>query len=146
MTTQVDFYILENETAATYLKFACRIIEKAYQEKHSVWVICQDQNQQNTLNDLLWTFKDISFIPHQIRAEAALDTPIVLTYLNDSAQRTFTIKDICLNLSLEAIETFQSYTRLIEIVPNDEKLKHLGRTRFAYYRDQGALMKTHKIE
>ena len=71
-STRIDFYLLQdvadNEEKASQSKYAlaCRLIEKAYLRGHKVFVFCNNRQEAETLDELLWTFKEDSFIPHNL--------------------------------------------------------------------------------
>ena len=62
---RVDFYVLSEASAAARLKVACRIAEKAYLAAQSVLLWHSDRAELETLDELLWTFADTSFVPHE---------------------------------------------------------------------------------
>ncbi len=59
----------------------CDIIEKFYQQKVRTTVYFADKNKAVQLDNLLWTWKQDSFIPHCYAAngESNTDEPVVLT-------------------------------------------------------------------
>jgi len=75
MNTRVDFYIIDANNDAGKLQFVCKLLEKAYKQKHRVFVHCADQTNTHQLDELLWTFHDISFIPHNIIGEGPEPAP-----------------------------------------------------------------------
>ncbi len=50
---------------------ACEIAEDNYAQGNRVQIIAVDEGQAARLDDLLWTFKPDSFIPHGIRSASA---------------------------------------------------------------------------
>lgn len=125
---RIDFYLLENATKSSQntLLFICRLIDKAYQKKHQVYVYLTDKNLCKQLNDLLWTFQDSSFIPHQEyaadSATSQCDTPNVPVLLS-CLQPPGNYNDILVNLSDNIPIFYQKFARAIEIVPVDEEKK-----------------------
>ena len=63
---EVSFYILPSESQEERYLFACKLIEKAYRSGHFCYVLTDDAEQSQILDDLLWTFRAGSFIPHQV--------------------------------------------------------------------------------
>ena len=47
------------------LKLACKLAEKAYLASQSVLVWHTDRGELEALDELLWTFADGSFVPHE---------------------------------------------------------------------------------
>jgi DNA polymerase-3 subunit chi len=137
----IDFYIL-NETPAEYLRTVCRLIDKAFQQKHQVYVQANSSQEAKVLDDLLWTFRDDSFIPHDILEKNAPATvPIQIGF--DIIPKHH--KDILLNLSPEAPEFFTQFKRVLEIVPNDDGARKISRKKFKLYRDKSCELKTHDL-
>jgi len=64
--TQVDFYILSDETGTARALLACRLTEKAWKQGHRVYINTASPQQLADLDDLLWTFRAGSFIPHGV--------------------------------------------------------------------------------
>ncbi len=139
---RVDFYLLtQTDTDALWLT-ACRLLEKAYLKKHRVFVYCSHQQDAEHLDELLWTFKPDSFIPHHLQDEGPEPPPpIQIGY--QAEPRGFT--DILLNLSTTVPPFFTRFQRVIEIVPADETAKAISREHFRIYRQAGAEPKTHSV-
>ena len=76
----MDFYVLPGSEARARLKFACRIAEKAYLAGQRVFVWLEDAAELRSFDELLWTFADRSFVPHEIYGDARQwqDTPVLL--------------------------------------------------------------------
>ncbi|HVT63498.1 MAG TPA: DNA polymerase III subunit chi [Legionellaceae bacterium] len=139
---KIDFYLLKNNAADALWLIACRILEKAYRQQHQVYVFCENQQDAEYLDELLWTFKPDSFIPHHIQGEGPEPPPpIQIGY--DKEPRGF--NDILLNLSLNVPIFYTRFKRIIEIVPADETKKMLSREHFRVYQNAGIKPNTHEI-
>ena len=64
--TKVDFYLLSGVGQDARETMACKLIDKAYQLQHKIYVHTESQQDAKRLDDLLWTFRPGSFIPHSI--------------------------------------------------------------------------------
>ena len=64
--TQVDFYILGTNSHNSWLRLACRITEKAIKRKLDVYMHSENEADASTLDGMLWTFSQGSFIPHRL--------------------------------------------------------------------------------
>jgi len=86
---RVDFYVLPGTEARARLKFACRVAEKAYLAGQRVFVWLEDAAELQSFDDLLWTFADRSFVPHEIYGDARQwqDTPVLLGWQTQPQQR-----------------------------------------------------------
>ncbi|MBT8131776.1 MAG: DNA polymerase III subunit chi, partial [Gammaproteobacteria bacterium] len=62
--TQIDFYILQDKGSALLGRFACRLVDKAWQRGLRCHINVESQDQAALIDDMLWTFRDISFLPH----------------------------------------------------------------------------------
>src|ERR1700730_6938128 len=67
---RVDFYILEESSATARLKLACRLAEKAYLAAQTALVWHTDPEELKAFDDMLWTFMDGSFVPHEMLTAA----------------------------------------------------------------------------
>ena len=68
--TRVDFYVLEAAGFERHQRTMCRIVGKAWQQGHQIFVRCGSQQDAATFDDLLWRFEDASFIPHTLSETA----------------------------------------------------------------------------
>ena len=101
----VDFYLLQDNTLAAKKLIACRLLEKAYLRGNQVFVYCNDKEDAESLDELLWTFKEDSFIPHNLQGEGPTSPPpIQIGYAGEP--RGFS--DILLNLT-EIITAFYTH-------------------------------------
>lgn len=139
---RVDFYLLEDSAEHAPLLLSCRLLEKAYMRGHSVFVYCNDQKQAEMLDDLLWTFKDNSFIPHNLQGEGPEPPPSIQIGYREEPRG---FNDILLNLHNEIPNFHPRFRRIIEIIGNNETAKELGRLRFREYRAKHCEIQTHKI-
>src|ERR1700722_9636663 len=79
LTPQIDFYILQQQSSAELWLFACRFLEKTYKLNHRIFVHLANDADAIKLDQMLWTYRDISFIPHALSKETeAATAPIVL--------------------------------------------------------------------
>ncbi len=146
MTSRVDFYLLKSQTISTSHHFICKLVDKAYKQKHRIYIHVADQSQAKLIYDLLWTFNDISFVPHNIYSEnnneLAEKTPVLIGYANHNIP----CNEILLNLTTQVPEFFMQFQRIIEIVPQQNELQQSGRENYKFYRAQGCEMFTHDLK
>jgi DNA polymerase-3 subunit chi len=139
---RVDFYLLTNEEPDAIWLLACRLVEKAYQRGHRVFVQCKDQHDAEHLDELLWTYKDDSFIPHNLQGEGPEPPPPVQIGF-DKEPRGF--NDILINMS-NPIPTYASrFKRVIELVATSEEAKAISRDHYREYRSKGCQLHLHTI-
>lgn len=143
--TKVDFYILKTQSIDARLSFICKLIEKIYKNNHQLFVFCQDETQAVALDEKLWVFKPESFIPHRlqnIRSLAKLSVEKIQIGINPPEPL---YQDILLNESLIFPSFFTQFTRIIEVIHDDEIVKSQGRERYRSYQTHGCTIRSHKI-
>ena len=139
---RVDFYILAAADAAARLEFACRLTEKAYKHKNSTYAHVASAARARQLDELLWTFRDGSFVPHEI---ATTKTPSQPPVIIGHAPDTDATGNLLINLTDTIPTFFDRFDRIAEIIDASADSKQTGRKRFAFYRDNGYVPNTHKI-
>ena len=139
---RVDFYVTGESTRSARLRLACRLTEKAYLAGQQVLVWDTDAAELREFDALLWTFGDLSFVPHAILEEAAGDHAPVLLSCGITPS---TAVDVLVNLAGEVPPCVSRAARVIEIIDGDASRRVAGRTRFKAYRDMGCQPATHEI-
>lgn len=144
--TRVDFYVLAEAADGVRERFACRLAEKAWRLKHSVYLHAESDAEARRLDALLWTFSDRSFVPHVLEAadldgELAAATPV---RIGAGSSRAFEA-ELLINLGNDVPPFFSRYERVAEIVGGDDTQRARARDRFRYYRDRGYALETHPI-
>ena len=140
---RVDFYILEESSATGRLKVACRLAEKAYLAAQTALVWHTDADELKAFDDLLWTFMDGSFVPHEMLTASASpdDTPVLLS-AGMAPPADF---DIIINLAPDIPSCLSKTRRVAEIIDGDDSRRRAGRARFKAYRDLGIQPASHNI-
>lgn len=123
----IDFYHLQ--PSADRNLFLCRLIEKIFSRQHQLFVRCQNPAEAKVLDEQLWTFRDISFIPHGINDT---HSPIALGCGNIPAHH----QDVLLNLADTIPEDYQRMKRILELSSSVHQ---------TYYEQQGISTIHHTI-
>ena len=140
--TRVDFYISPNQASEANLQLACRIAEKAYSKQNRVYVNVNDEGQAKKLDDLMWVFRQGSFIPHcQANDENAPQAAVVIGF----GALPQVEPEVLINLADEVPNFFTRFERVAEIVSGDEATRNHARSRFKYYRERGYPLETHEL-
>lgn len=140
---RIDFYLLTSSQPMDGWLLACRLLEKAYHRGHRVFVYCEHANDAALLDELLWTYKDDSFVPHNLQGEGPEPPPAVQIGYNQEPRG---YNDILLNMS-STIPLFHTrFRRIMEIVIAEETAKEISRNHFREYRKQGFELLTHPID
>lgn len=135
---RVDFYILSEPDK---LGFVCRLVEKTFHLGHRIYVHAESEEQAGQLDDLMWTFRQGSFVPHALcSAASAMEFPILIGCQGPPAPRA-----VLVNLRAELPDFLAQLERVAEIVAPDEASKRAGRERFRLYRERGCALETHTI-
>ena len=142
MPPRIDYYLLKDETTEAKWPIACRLLEKAYHLKHNVFVFCSSQKDAEYIDELLWTFKDDSFIPHHLQGEGPEPPPPIQIGLSEPKG----FSDILLNLSTTIPPFYNRFRRVMEIVANLESAKEISRQHYREYKANGCTLHTHQIE
>ena len=137
---RIDFYVLDSAEAGARQRLACRLAEKAYTLNHRVHALTGSTEAAHELDELLWTFRPGSFVPHGLQGDAG-DAPVVIGCDPADAPPA----DLLINLTDEVPNCFDRFGRVAEIVDADDACRQAARTRFAFYRDNGYEPQTHRI-
>jgi DNA polymerase-3 subunit chi len=147
MTERVDFYVLKSSTAKQRWTFACRLTEKAYLRDLKIVLLSESDADAEALDELLWTFNERAFVPHELRksapaASAASPAPVLLTPDLDSIEAA----DLLVNLSDRLPARLDRFGRIAEIMDGDAERKAKGRERFKAYRELKLPVETHQLD
>lgn len=151
--TEVSFYILPTESLADRYLFACKLIEKAYRSGSFCYVLTDDAEQSRIIDDLLWTFRAGSFIPHQIytgeddmhdHSQSETGAAIEKIILIGSLEAPERWQKTLFNLSSRYPDLGSKTERILEILDNSETTKEAGRKRYRQYQQSGMKITTHK--
>ncbi|STX51980.1 DNA polymerase III subunit chi [Legionella busanensis] len=142
MQPRVDFYLMSSADVKARWLLVCRLLEKAYTRQHQVFVFCNNKDEAELIDELLWTFKDDSFIPHNLQGEGLKPPPpIQIGYEEPKG-----FKDILLNLAHEVPPFHARFSRIIEVVLNTEPAKEVSRVHYRLYRNKQCDLHTHPVE
>tara|TARA_R110002095_G_scaffold157505_3_gene136643 strand:+ start:1090 stop:1521 length:432 start_codon:yes stop_codon:yes gene_type:complete len=127
-----DFYILATDDPQVRRRFLCRVLEKVYGLGHRVYIRAADEASAHQIDQLLWAFRADAFLPHSLIAEQ-LESPIEIGYGDSLPQH----RDVFINLELEIAEAALEFTRIIEIVVQQEEVLAATRANYRRYQQQG---------
>ena len=141
---RIDFH----SNVADKLEYACRLTRKIWsatpagQPVRNI-VMVGELADLKKLDELLWTFSAVDFLPHCfIEDEAAIETPIVLT--DDVASPSLQAlphADVLIHLGMRMPQDVPAlvarFPRIVEVVTVNEAERLAGRERYKAYRDLG---------
>ena len=142
MPGQVDFYVRSGASTNALELFACRLVEKVWQRGHAVLVLAASDSAAQRLDDLLWTFRDESFVPH--RRLGADDPPVTEPVVVGTPGLWKGVLDVLLNLTPDVPDESTRAVRIVEVVPDSGPGRDAGRRRYREYRDRGFELRTHR--
>lgn len=117
------------------LAHTCRLLRKAHAAGARV-VVHGPGALLNQLDQALWTFDALSFVPHvRLRAGArpSAQQARTPTWLVDDVTAV-PERDVLLNLGSTMVEGWEQFARVIEVVPADEAAIQAGRQRWRSYK------------
>jgi len=143
---EASFYILPSQSLSERFLFACKLIEKAYRNGQFCYVYTDSLQQSQQLDHLLWTFRENSFIPHQIYDGSDNKAPTYEhTVLIGTQNAPEKWQKLIFNLSSKYPDNLQHTERVLEILDENEVLKQAGRERFRLYKQNNFNLSTYKI-
>ena len=142
--SRVDFYVLSDPGADAASRCACRLIEKAVDLDHRVYVQLATAAEAARLDELLWTFSDRSFLAHE-PWDGTYEPHGLVKVLLGQCPGPRSHRQLLVNFSGAVPEELESYARIAEIVDTDPERKRLSRERYKHYRDRGCTLETHNV-
>jgi DNA polymerase III subunit chi len=139
--TQVNFYSLQSSDSNSRLVFACRLAEKARSLGHEVFIQLDGEQQSRLMDDLLWEFSPGSFLPHSLASAKGEKEKVVIGEPGASGNHS----DVLINLHSQPCENPQQFSRINEIIIQDEEILQSGRERFRFYKQLGIQPETFKL-
>lgn len=129
--TRIDFH----SNVPDRIAYACRLVRKARAAQCQVVVLAGNEGELRALDEALWTFSELDFLPHVPAGDPlAATTPVILAD-DDAAELPH--YDILINLSARTPACFARFQRLFEIISSTEAEKAAGRERYRFYQQRG---------
>ena len=137
---QVDFYVLDRVDEHSRNTLACKLAEKAWRMENTIHIHTMTQAAAERLDELLWTFRDGSFVPHELVGGESC-APVTIGF----GDAQVAPRDLLITLCDEIPPFAQDFPRVAELVTSEESCRMKSRQRYAIYRDQGHKLETYKI-
>ncbi|CAM4175532.1 DNA polymerase III subunit chi [Acinetobacter pragensis] len=133
---KVSFYLFE-KSPERQVESACRLCRKILRQSERIWLLSDDAELRQQLDERLWSFDAAGFIPHGINQQ---DTPVCISeHLPEQPDW------IVFNFNNQALEQYGNFSHIIEIIENNEPAKMIGRKKFKKYRHLGIEPQTFKL-
>jgi DNA polymerase III subunit chi len=138
--TLVGFYVVQSPEPGQRLQVAARLADKAFQRGHRIFIHACDQAQAGALDDLLWSFRPASFLPHGLHGQAYSDA-IAIGW----GQEPDNHNDLLINLQLEIPPFFSRFQRVAEVVTQEPESLAALRASWKFYKERGYQLEKHDL-
>lgn len=137
----IRFYTMNAAGGVSRLRHACALTEQAYLAGQRVLVWLNDAAQLGQFDQLLWTFGERAFVPHEpLAADPRMAEAPVQLYDGPTLDARVLDGgfDTLVNLhDVPAAEALR-FREVIEVIDGDAACREAGRARFRFYREAGA--------
>ena len=141
--TRVDFHILPSGGKVERERWACRLVAKAWRQGHRIYVQTGSPAETKRIDELLWTFRDISFLPHGVSGTPGAGNVSVVVGHDEAPPEEH---EVLVNLAHPVPLFFSRFERVLEIVAPDYGAKATARERFRFYKERGYPLESHNID
>ena len=138
--TRVGFYVVQAQAQDERLRVAARLADKAFQRGHRIFINAAGEAQARELDELLWSFRPGSFLPHALLGEADADTIAIGWGQEPDGHR-----DLLINLQLDVPAFFSRFERVAEVVTQDPDSLEALRNSYRFYRERGYELAQHRL-
>jgi DNA polymerase-3 subunit chi len=141
---RVEFHVLSEGAHDARLRYACRLAEENVEQGSKVYLLTASYSDTQRLDDLLWTWSDSSFLPHEIFTGAPASHERVMIMLGEQPA-PLSHRSLLINLTESTPAELESYAHIVEIVDIDSERKRIARERFRHYRERGCALETKNV-
>ena len=138
--TRVGFYVIQNSDAGQRLLVAARLADKAFQQGLRIYINAVDEPQARQLDELLWSFRPASFLPHGVSGEEHSEK-IAIGWEQEPENHD----DLLINLQLSIPPFFGRFRRVAEVVTQDPQSLAALRESWKYYKERGYELEKHDL-
>ncbi len=131
---RADFYLIAKPRFLEQpLMLVCELARKAYEASQWTLVLARDAAQAEELDELLWSFDEDAYIPHQVAGTDEEDdlTPVLI------AGPDFDVPSRALVINLRDGAFAGQCERVLEVVPADADAREPLRERWKQYKARG---------
>jgi DNA polymerase-3 subunit chi len=138
--TLVGFYVVQTSDSGQRLRVAARLADKAFQRGHRIFINATDEAQATEINELLWSFRPASFLPHGLHGQEHSET-IAIGW----GQEPNNHNDLLINLQLEIPSFFSRFARVAEVVTQEPDSLAALRKSWTFYKERGYQLEKHDL-
>jgi DNA polymerase-3 subunit chi len=141
---RADFYLVVSPRfAAEPLLLVCELAKKAFASGQPCVILCASEAQAETLDDLLWSFDEDAFIPHQIAGQDDDGSDAEVDVLLAPPGTDVPLRPLLINLRDGAFEG--DFQRVLEVVPPDPAAREPLRQRWRAYQARGFTLNKYEL-
>ena len=141
---RVEFHVLAEGPPDARLRYACRLAEEYAERGSRVYLQTASTGETQRLDELLWTYNDRSFLPHEIYNGSPVSHERVRVMLGDQPPPPAS-QELLINLSESIPAELDAYQHIVEIVDVDPERKRTARERYKQYRERGCTLESHNV-
>ena len=138
---RADFYLVgKPRFREEPLRLVCELARKAHDAGQFTLVLARDREQAEALDDLMWSFDDDAYVPHQLAGDEEDDlTPVLIA----TPDMDVPLRPLLINLRDGAVEG--DFDRVLEVVPADDSAREPLRERWKAYKARGFEVNKHDM-
>jgi DNA polymerase-3 subunit chi len=141
---RVDFYVLSEAGTQAQYRYACKLAAQAFDAGTRMYLRTSSPAESVALDELLWTFSDRAFLPHEIVTNGAPSHTLVAAVIgNDAAPAGY--RTLLINTAADMPPDAAEFEQIAEVVDADTGRKQLARERFRQYRERGWTLESHNV-
>src|SRR5687768_12743272 len=131
---RADFYLIDKPRFREEpLLLVCELARKAFDAQLPTLVFTRSREQAEQLDELMWSFDEDAFIPHQVAGEQD-DDDVTAVLIVPPGTKTPDRK-LVINLRDECV--YGEFESVKEVVPADEAERTGSRERWSEYKKRG---------
>ena len=139
----VSFFLLDDAatppTEPAHYALACAVAARCFRQKQKCLIYCQDKQQAEHIDELLWQLPSDSFVPHNLAGEGPTGGAPVEIHWQPPSQFS---RGVMINLAEQVPQFHARFNTIYDFVPAPESQKLLARERYKQYRAAGNQLDT----
>ncbi len=151
--TEINFYVSKEQGLEHRLSIVHRLVVIAFKKNLKIHIHTDSEATNIKIDDYLWTKDSTGFIPHGIITADNSDVLVSNNKTsvaddNNAKENIYQINishetepllecDYLINISNQRPTFFSRFSKMAEILDNNEEIITAGRKRYSFYRDRG---------
>lgn len=132
--TKFSFYVSSSSSSSGLYKLLPSLLEKMLNKNHKILIACNTPEITKYLDDLLWSHKEISFLPHGTNSQENYEKqPILITSESENLNNA----DILISFSGKQVKNISSFIQVFDIFESSQEQLNAGRQRWKEYKNKG---------